>query len=52
MELWKVFYYGSVELCSYTMSGTFNGEEEATLRLLAYENGISVDDITVVLEER
>ena len=52
MEKYKVFYHGEKELCAYTLYGTFEGEEEATKELLAEENGISVDDIKVRIEER
>ena len=52
MEKWKVFYYGEKELGAYTLYGTFEGEEEATKELLASENGISIEDIKVVIEER
>ncbi len=52
MEKWKVFYYNGKELGGYTLRGTFNGEEEATKELLASENGIAVEDIEVVIEER
>lgn len=51
-KLWKVFYYNEKKLCAYTMEDTFNGEEEATKRSLAYENGIDINDIKVVIEER
>ena len=52
MEKWKVFYYGEKELGAYTLEGTFKGEEKATKELLASENGIAVEDIKVVIEER
>ena len=52
MKKWKVFYYNGKELFSYTLYGTFEGEEEATKELLAYENNIDVKDINVVIEER
>ena len=50
MEKWKVFYYNDKELLAYTINGTFDGEEQATKELLAYENGINIDDITVKIE--
>ena len=52
MEKWKVFYHGEEELGAYTLEGTFEGEEDATKELLASENGITVEDIKVVIEER
>jgi len=50
--LYKVFYHRDRELLAYTLAGTFEGEEAETKGLLAYENGISVDDIRVAIEER
>lgn len=52
MEKWKVFYHGEKELCAYTIRGSFQGEEEATIKSLAIENGIDVADIVVKIEER
>lgn len=52
MEKWKVFYYNNKELCAYTLYGTFEGEEEATKKLLASEKGINVNDIVVKIEIR
>ncbi len=52
MEKWKVFYHGEKELGAYTLEGTFKGEEDATKKLLADENEITIDDIKVVIEER
>ena len=52
MELWKVFYYNNKELCSYTLYGTFKGEEQATKELLASENKININDIIVKIEMR
>lgn len=52
MKKWKVFYYEGKELCSYTLEGTFIGEEEATKELLASENEIDINDIKVLIEER
>lgn len=51
-EKWLVFYHGEEELASYTLRGTFPGEAEATVRLLAYENNIPKEDIRVVCETR
>lgn len=50
--LYKVFYHKGKELCAYTMKETFEGEEKATKELLAYENGIDIDDIEVKIEKR
>ena len=52
MERWKVFYYKDKELCSYTLYGSFVGEEQATKELLASENGININDIVVKIETR
>ncbi len=52
MEKWKVFYYKEKELCAYTLEGTFKGEEEATIKSLALENGININDIIVKIETR
>ena len=52
MEKYKVFYYEEKELCAYTLYGTFEGEEEATKNFLALENGINIESIKVVIEER
>lgn len=52
MKLWKVFYLNGKELMAYTMKGSFAGEELATKEMLAYDHGVSVDDIQTKLEER
>ena len=52
MEQWKVFYINGKEVCSYTIFGTFAGEEQATKELLASENGVNIDDIIVKIEKR
>lgn len=52
MEKWKIFRLNGKELCSYTIYGTFDGEEQATLELLAEENNCKISDITVTIEER
>ena len=52
-EPWVVFYLlGWEELAAYTLRGTFAGECMETKRLLAYEFGVSEDDISVVIEQR
>lgn len=54
MEKWKVFKDKDTgrELCAYTIRGTFPGEEDATRELLAAEEGINPDRITVSIERR
>lgn len=54
MEYWKVFTDSKTgrELCAYTIRGTFEGEQAATIESLAYENGISPERITVTIERR
>lgn len=51
-QLWKVFKLNNKEICSYTIYGTFKGEEEATKKHLAFEYNCSIDDITVSIELR
>ena len=53
-ELYEVFKDKETgqELARYTIRGTFNGEREATISLLAYENGIPADQIEVLRELR
>ncbi len=53
-ELWKVFYDSKTgeELGAYTIRGTFDGEEQATRELLAYEKGIPADQIQTKIERR
>ena len=48
----KVFYnkLNGKKLCSYTLYGTFDGEEKATVELLAYENNLDITDIEVKIE--
>lgn len=47
-EPWFVFLHpDGRELCAMTVRGTFDGEIEDTLELLAYEHGISPASITV-----
>ena len=47
---WVVFSIRGRELCRYSIKGTFTGEMEATVELLAYENGIEADEIEIKLE--
>lgn len=53
-ELWKVFYDSKTgeELGAYTIRGTFDGEEQATRELLAYEKEIPADQIRTKIERR
>lgn len=46
---YKVFFYKGKFLCHYTLKGTFDGEEEETKNLLAYDNGIEPNEIVVKL---
>lgn len=54
MEQWIVFFEKKTgrELCSYTIRGTFPGEKEETIKLLAYEEGIDPADIETRTERR
>ena len=46
-ETWIVFYGpDGEELLRYTLRGTFAGELEATISLLAYEHGLSPGEIS------
>ena len=47
MEKWKVFTLNGKELCSYTIYGTFDGEEQATKELLAFEHNTEPEKISV-----
>lgn len=42
---WMVFSHDGKELARYTLRGTFYGELEDTICLLAYENSIPEDEI-------
>lgn len=54
MELWKIFYNRNTgeEYAAYTIMGTFEGEEEATAELIAYEEGIDRAEIESRIEKR
>lgn len=53
MSKWIAFYDGTgKELAAYTVTGTFEGELKATKDLLAYEQGISPEEIIIKEEER
>ena len=40
------------ELCSYTVRGTFEGELESTIELLAYEKGIPKERIETEIRNK
>jgi hypothetical protein len=50
--MWKNFYIGERFVGGYTLEGEFAGEEEATKNLLAYDNGVTPDEITTIIEKR
>ena len=53
MSKWIAFYDSAgKELAAYTINGTFEGELKATVDLLAFEHGISPEEITIKEEER
>ena len=54
MEQWAIFRNTETgeELAAYTIRGTFAGEAKATAELLAAENGITPEQITVTIEKR
>lgn len=54
MEKWKVFRDKDTgeELAAYTIRGTFEGEEKATIELLAGELGIDPKRIVTSVERR
>lgn len=53
MSKWIVFYDSNgKELAAYTKAETFEGERKATAELLAFENGIQPEEITVKEVER
>lgn len=53
-ELWKTFYNKTTgeEYASYTLRGTFQGEEDATAELIAAEHGIDRADIATRISPR
>lgn len=51
-ENWFVFYHGKRELSACTVRGSFPGEIEATVELLADENNIPKEAIRVAVENR
>lgn len=44
-EPWIVFYLGGKEVMAYTVRGTFEGELESTLSLIAGEHECQINDI-------
>lgn len=53
-EQWMIFKDKKTgeELCAYTLRGTFKGEKQATIELLAAENGLPPEEIMTVIEKR
>lgn len=51
-EQWLIFRHEGRELFRYTIRGTFPGEREETINLLAYENGIQAEEIICTIETR
>ena len=44
---WKAFYLNGKRICAYTIEGTFDGEEQATKELLAFEHDTEPEKISV-----
>lgn len=51
-EYYLVFSHAGKELCSYTIRGTFDGEKDETIKLLAYQNGIPEKEISCEIVQR
>lgn len=51
-ERWFVFYLGTEELSACTLRGSFPGEVNATVELLAGERGVPKEAIRVAIEMR
>ncbi len=51
-EEWFVFYWSTQELSACTLHGSFPGEVQAVVELLASENNISPEEIRVAIETR
>lgn len=51
-RVWKVFEYQGKEIFAYTLPDESPDEEEATLRLLAYERRCQINSIHVHKEMR
>lgn len=52
LAIWIVFKLNGKELISYSSYGSYAGEKESALQLLAYENNCSIEDIEVSEELR
>ena len=52
IEEWMEFIYQGKVLLSYTIYGTFPGEKEATIELLAAENNIDPKEITIRITKK
>lgn len=52
MKGWIVFYHNDKELAAVTVYGLMCDEIINTKELLAYERGISPDEITIKVEQR
>lgn len=51
-EPWLVFLRNGEELLAYTLRGTFPGEAQETIKLLAFENGCEPAEITTTVVNR
>lgn len=49
---WVVFFAEGRELLRYTLRGESEGEREATIGLLAYENGLDESEIYFAIVTR
>lgn len=52
MKEWIVFYHNDKELVAITVNGLTFDEIFSTKKLLAYERGISPDEIMIKFEQR
>lgn len=51
-EPWLIFLLDGKEICSYTMRGSFKGEREETIKLLAKELNVDPEDIKMEVRYR
>ena len=51
-EPWLVFLLDGKEICSYTMRGSFKGEREETVKLLAKELKVDPEEIKMEVRYR
>ena len=51
-EPWLIFLLDGKEICSYTMRGSFKGEREETVKLLAKELKVKPEDIKMEVRYR